>query len=72
MREFDKIISHRSVYPTSVLYPLAHLGIARAAALAGDTSRSRAAYEALFALWKNADPDLPALLQAREEYSKLN
>ena len=67
MREFDKILTHRSISPVSVLYPLAHLGVARAAALAGDVSVSRAAYEALFALWKDADPDLPALVQARQE-----
>ena len=69
--EFEKIVNRRSVNPASPFYPLAHLGLARAAALAGDKVRSRAAYEQLFALWKDADNDLPALLQARQEYSRL-
>ena len=71
IREFDKIITHRSVNTVSTLYPMAHLGVTRAAALAEDIPRSRAAYEALFALWKNADPDLPALVEARQEYARL-
>lgn len=69
--EFDVIVRNRSVSPASPLYPLAHLGIARAAALAGDTGRSRAAYEALFAFWENAEQDLPALVAARREYASL-
>ena len=55
----------------SALYPLAHLGLARAAALPGDTVTSRKAYEDLFALWKDADPDLPILNEAKKEYQKL-
>ena len=43
--------------PTSPLYPLAHLGLARAAALSGDTASARKAYQDFFALWKDADPD---------------
>jgi len=69
--EFQKIIDHRGVVATSALYPLSHLGLARAAALIGDTATSRKAYEDFFALWKDADPDLPILIEAKKEYQKL-
>ncbi|MDQ3667201.1 MAG: protein kinase [Acidobacteriota bacterium] len=69
--EFQKIIDHRGWDLPSILYPLAHLGLARAAALTGDTAKSRKAYEDFFALWKDADPDIPILQQAKQEYDKL-
>jgi len=47
------------------LYPLAHLGLARAAAFTGDTAQSRKSYENFFALWKEADADLPILRAAK-------
>jgi hypothetical protein len=59
------------VVAASALYPLAHLGVARSAALTGDTAKSRKAYEDFFALWKDADPDIPLLLKARKEYKRL-
>jgi hypothetical protein len=52
-------------------YPLSYLGLARAAAISGDTAKARKAYQDLFALWKDADPDLLPLLQARKEYAAL-
>ena len=55
---------------TSVIYPLAHVGLARALAKAGDISASRREYEAFFAMWKDADPDLPVLVEARQEYAR--
>ena len=66
-REFQKILDHRSQCVLSPLWPLAHLGMARAAALDGDAARSRQAYETFFSLWKTADADLPMLQQARKE-----
>ncbi len=69
--EFQKIIEHRGVDPLSSLHALAHLGLARAAALAGDTARSRKEYQDFFALWKDADADLPILVQAKKEYEQL-
>jgi hypothetical protein len=54
-----------------MLYPLAHLGLARAARLANDEGTVRKAYEDLFALWSEADPDLKPLKEARLEYSRL-
>jgi tetratricopeptide (TPR) repeat protein len=56
--EFQKILDHRGWDPLSPLYPLAHLGIARAAVLNLDTSKARQAYQDFFALWKDADADL--------------
>ena len=50
---------------------MAQLGLARAAAAAGDTAKSRRAYQDLLALWKDADPDVPVLVQAKVEYAKL-
>jgi hypothetical protein len=50
---------------------LAHLGLGRANAMSGDTAKSRAAYQEFFALWKDADSDIPILKQAKTEYAKL-
>ena len=69
--EFQKILDHRGWDPLSPLYPLAHLGLARAAVLNLDTEKARQAYQDFFALWKDADADVPILKQARAEYSRL-
>jgi len=69
--EFQTIIDHRGWYPLSPLYPLAHLGLARAAALAGDMPKARKSYQDFFTLWKDADPSIPLLVEARKEYEKL-
>ncbi len=69
--EFNQILGHRGEAPLSVLYPLANLGLARAAALSGDASQTRKAYEDFFAIWKDADSDLSVLLLARAENAKL-
>lgn len=69
--EFQKILDNRGQAPLSALYQLAHLGLARAAALAGDLSKSRKAYQDFLALWKDADSDLPILKEAKQEYEKL-
>ncbi len=50
---------------------VARLGLARAYALQGDNAKARAAYQDFFALWKDADPDIPILQQAKAEYAKL-
>jgi hypothetical protein len=54
-----------------MLYPLAHLGLARAAMLLDDPRKARSAYETFLELWKDADGDLPPLREARLEYSRL-
>jgi DNA-binding winged helix-turn-helix (wHTH) protein/predicted Zn-dependent protease len=69
--EFQKIIDHRGVVWASPLGALAHLGLARAYALQGDTAKSRAAYQDFLTLWKDADPDIPILKQAKAEYTNL-
>jgi predicted Zn-dependent protease len=70
-REFSAILAHRGVSPLSPILVLSQLGLARACAMQRDIAKSRAAYEALFANWKNADPDLPIFKQAKGEYAKL-
>jgi ATP/maltotriose-dependent transcriptional regulator MalT len=69
--EFQKILALRSHHPSEPLISLAHLGLARAYALQGDTQKSRIAYQDFFALWKDADPDIPILIAAKAEYAKL-
>ncbi len=70
--EFQTIIDHRGWYPLSPLYPLAHLGLGRAAAMSGDMPKARKSYQDFFTLWKEADPSIPILVEARKEYDKLN
>ena len=70
--EFHKIVDHPTVDPLSHSnLPLAHLGLARASALLGDLAGSGDEYEKFFALWKDADQDLPVLRDARLEYARL-
>ena len=69
--EFSAVLAHRGVSPLSPILMMSQLGLARAYALQRDVAKSRAAYEALFAGWKGADPDLPILKQAKAEYAKL-
>jgi tetratricopeptide (TPR) repeat protein len=69
--EFENIVTHRGEVPVSVLYPLAHLGLARAEAMSGDTGKAGKSYEAFLALWNEADSNLKVLQDARLEYSRL-
>ncbi len=71
--EFRKVIDQptATVDPLMANLALAHLGRARALALEGSASASREDYEKAFDLWKDAEPDLPALRQAKAEYAKL-
>ena len=69
--EFQKILDHRGWSPTSPLYPLAHLGLGRAMLLQGDTAKAKQSYDEFFRLWKDADADLPVLIEAKKEYAKL-
>jgi tetratricopeptide (TPR) repeat protein len=70
-QQFQKILALRNFAPADPLMSLAHLGLGRAYALSGDAAKSRAAYQDFFALWKDADPDVPVLKQAKAEYAKL-
>lgn len=69
--EFQRILDHRGEAALSVLYPLARLGLARAVALAGDTEKSRKEYQRFFELWKDADADLPILIEAKQRFRLL-
>ena len=69
--EFQKFLDHRGVTLNYPLGVLAHLGLARAYVLSGDTVKARAAYQDFLALWKGADPDIPILQEAKAEYAKV-
>jgi hypothetical protein len=69
--EFQKIIDHPGATVNDPTGAVARLGLARAYALSGDTAKARIAYQDFFALWKNADPDLPIYKEAKAEYAKL-
>jgi serine/threonine protein kinase/Tfp pilus assembly protein PilF len=69
--EYQRILDHRGIEPTSVLYPLAQLGLGRAYGLQGNTEKAKLAYQDFFAAWKDADPDVPVLKTAKAEYEKL-
>jgi predicted Zn-dependent protease len=69
--EYQKILDHRGIEPTSPFYVLARLGLGRAYALQGETTKARTAYQDFLAFWKDADPDIAILKQAKEEYEKL-
>jgi eukaryotic-like serine/threonine-protein kinase len=69
--EFQKILAHRGVVVNEPIAALARLGLARANAMQGDSAKARAAYGEFFELWKDADGDVPVLVAAKAEYSKL-
>jgi tetratricopeptide (TPR) repeat protein len=69
--EFQKILDHPGVVMNAPIGALAHLGLGRAQALSGDKSKAKAAYQDFLTLWKDADPDIPILKQAKGEYAEL-
>jgi eukaryotic-like serine/threonine-protein kinase len=69
--EFQKLLDHRPLVLNFVTAALVHLEIGRAYAMAGDTAKANAAYQDFFQLWKDADPDIPILQQAKTEYVRL-
>jgi eukaryotic-like serine/threonine-protein kinase len=69
--EFKRIIDRPFIEPLSPAHALARLGLGRALALTGDVTGARKSYQDFFAMWKDADPDLPVLAQARKEYEQL-
>jgi eukaryotic-like serine/threonine-protein kinase len=68
--EFQKILDHRGIVLNEPIGALAHLQLGRAYSLQGDTAKSRAAYKEFLTLWKDADPDIPILREAKAEYAK--
>jgi serine/threonine protein kinase/tetratricopeptide (TPR) repeat protein len=69
-REFQKFLDHRGLVVNYPLASLARLGLARAYALSGDTAKAKATYQDFLKLWKDADPDIPVLKEAKAEYAK--
>ena len=69
--EFQKILDHRGIVLADPVGALAHLQLGRAYVVSGDRTRAKSAYQDFLTLWKDADPDIPILKQARAEYAKL-
>jgi eukaryotic-like serine/threonine-protein kinase len=69
--EFQKFIEHRGIVVNFPLGALAHLALGRAYALENDKAKARGAYQDFFALWREADSNIPILKQAKSEYKKL-
>jgi len=69
--EFRKFVDHRGVVMNFPWGALARLGLARSYAMQGDTAKARTAYQDFLTLWKDADPDIPILKEAKAEYAKL-
>ena len=69
--EFQKLLDNRGLLALSPYWALAHLELARAYAMSGDTDKARAMYREFLALWKDADRDIPVFKQAKAEYAKL-
>jgi len=69
--EFQKILDHRGIVSADPIGALAHVQLGRTFALAGDKAKAKTAYDDFLTLWKDADPDVPILKQAKAEYAKL-
>jgi pentatricopeptide repeat protein len=69
--EFQKFVTHKGVVVNCPLGALAYLGLARAYAMQDETTKAKTAYQDFLTLWKDADPDIPILKQAKAEYAKL-
>jgi len=70
-KEFQKFIDHRGVSINCANGALAHLQLGRAYSMQGDSARAKQAYQDFLTLWKDADPDIPILKEAKAEYAKL-
>ena len=69
--EFQKILDHRGIVISDPIGALAHLQLGKAYALSGDKTKAKNAYQDFLTLWKDADPDIPILKEAKAEYAKL-
>ena len=69
--DFQRILDHRSIVLVDPMDAMARLQLARALALSGDRVKAKSAYRDLLTLWKNVDPDIPVLKEARAEYARL-
>lgn len=69
--EFQRFLDHGGAATPSPLYPLGYVQQARAYALSGDQTKARKAYQDFLAAWKEADPDIPILREAKAGYARL-
>ena len=69
--EFQTVVAHRGLNQTSPIYAASYVGLGHAYALSRDTAKAKLAYQDFLTLWKDADPDIPILKQAKAEYAKL-
>jgi eukaryotic-like serine/threonine-protein kinase len=69
--EFQKVIGHRGIVLNEPIGALAHLQLGRAYAMTGNSTKAKAAYQDFLTLWKDADPDIPILKEAKAEYARL-
>jgi len=69
--EFQRILDQKGIVSNCAAGALAHLQLGRAYAMAGDAAKAKTAYQDFFTLWKDADPDIPILKEAKAEYAKL-
>jgi eukaryotic-like serine/threonine-protein kinase len=69
--EFQNLLDHPGIMGNFVTGALARLQLGRAYAMAGENVKAKAAYQDFLTLWKDADPDIPILKQAKAEYAKL-
>jgi hypothetical protein len=69
--ELQKILDHRGIVGVDPIGALAHLQLGRVFAFSGDKTKAKAAYQDFLALWKDADPDIPLLQQAKAEFARL-
>jgi cytochrome c-type biogenesis protein CcmH/NrfG len=69
--EFRKILEHRGIVSSDPIGVLAFLQLARAYVMSGDRTHAKSAYEDFLKLWKDADPDIPILKQAKAEYATM-
>ena len=70
--QFQKVLDHWTYRPEAAYIALAHLGLGRAQVLSSDLTAARTEYEKFFTVWKDADPDIPVLQQAKTEYAKIH
>jgi predicted Zn-dependent protease len=71
LQEARRILDHRSIVLVDPMDAMARLQLARALALSGDTVKAKSAYDDVLALWKDADPNIPVVEEARAEYTRL-
>ena len=71
VQAFQRLLDLKNMITVDPVMPLAKVGLARAYVLAGDKAQARVAYQDFFALWKDADPDIPLLREVKAEYAKL-